>query len=85
MLTRGTTDHASTPSSPGSKVDSAPSGNEPTTAPSAVSAVAPAVVDVIGMDDSWATTPMRRTSEPAPLRVRKQAPPKEVSTEATRR
>ncbi|KAG6583137.1 Secreted protein [Phytophthora cinnamomi] len=79
MITRGTTDQV-TPSSPSSRLVTAPSDSDDPAAGAGVGP--PDVLDVTGADEPWATTPAKRTSDPAPLRTNKRATPRPASGEA---
>ncbi|KAF1773291.1 hypothetical protein GQ600_11285 [Phytophthora cactorum] len=80
MITRGTSDLPSAPTSPSSRTYIAPSDSEPQPASSAEEGpVVADMVDAIGTEEPWAEASARRTTEPAPLRPSKRLPAKLIT------
>ncbi|KAG6968508.1 hypothetical protein JG688_00005773 [Phytophthora aleatoria] len=80
MITRGTSDLPSAPTSPSSRTYIAPSDSVPQPASSAEEGpVVADKVDVIGTEEPRAEASARRTTEPAPLRPSKRLPAKLIT------
>ncbi|KAG3204227.1 hypothetical protein PC128_g2098 [Phytophthora cactorum] len=80
MITRGTSDLPSAPTSPSSRTYIVPSDSDPQPASSAEEGpVVADTVDVTGTEEPWAAASARRTTEPRPLRPSKRLPAKFIT------